>query len=127
MSRTYVASRLVLDTGVATATVATGDDSGDAVAGRFAARVVSVTVDFGANGANKTVTSVTGVPWVKTSPRPLAQVVGRPNVSGSDDEDVLLQGVTALVTNIVDGVSFDVVAYSPEGANGIFTVQILGV
>lgn len=130
MARTYSATRYAGDTGVPTTVVAVGDDSGEASPVPFGARVVSVTVDFGISGDHAK-TSVSGVPWVKSSPRPLVQVVGRPTppvtTAGADDEDVLVNNVRALITNIVDGTSFDVVALATETTNGIYTVQIMGV
>mgnify|MGYP001603715586 CR=1 FL=1 len=127
-SRTYAATRYAGDTGVSTSSTAVGDESNDANAGLFAARALSVPVDFGIS-SDRCFTTVLLVPWIKASRRPLAQCVGRPlTVSGGfDDEDALVGNVRALVTNIVEGVSCDVVAYSEGGASGVFTIQVNGV
>ncbi len=128
MSRNYSATRAATAASANTATVAVGDDSNDASAAPFAARVLNVDVDFGTVDAQRASTSVLAVPWVKASPRPLAQCIGRPTaVAFAADEDVLVDGVRAIVTNIVAGVSFDVVAWSENGTNGIYTIQIIGV
>lgn len=127
--QTYVSSRLVVDTGVATASTASAEHG----AAPAPVQSMLVTVDFGASGgggANDARTTVTNFTWNKRAgdrARPVATVVGRPDVLGVDDEDALLDQVTAVVTNIVDGVSFDVVAFAPQGTTGLFEVQIVGV
>lgn len=127
MSTTYTATRYAGDTNVATTTGAIGDASTDASIAPGAARALTVTVDFGVS-SGRTVTTVTGVPWVKATPRPQCEVVGRPSaVAFADDEDALTEAVRAIVTNVVDGVSFDVVAYAPNNSSGVFTISIIGV
>ena len=128
MSFNYTATRYAGDTGVPTSIVAVGDDSNDAVAAPFAARSLTLTVDFGVN-SDRASTSVTACPWIKNARRPHAMAVGRPLTAsgGSDDEDVLTGNARAIVTNIVEGVSCDVVAYSEGGASGVFTIQVNGV
>lgn len=119
----YTATSFAGDTGVSTTVAARGDFSSDGVV-----RCVSTTVNFGADGANNAKTTVSGVDWVRSTPRCSAHVVGRPTgPSGQavDDEDAL--PLRAIVTNIVDGVSFDVIAFAPDGAQGTFIVNVVGV
>ncbi len=129
MSFTYTATQYAGDTGVPTTVVAVGDDSNEADARPFAARTLSVNVNFGIIESTRAVTTVLLCPWVKRLRRPLAQAVGRPIALGTQasDDEVLTNGVQAIVTNIVDGVSFDVVAFCATGINGTVQVQVLGV
>ncbi len=120
----YVTSRVVLRTGVATASTATGDQ------GRApgAPQSLLTTVDFGEAASDGARTTVYDFSWGRVLgdvARPIARVVGRPNVLGADDEDALIEQVTAIVTNIT-GTSFDVVASAPARASGLFEVQITG-
>lgn len=124
MTINYTATRYAGDTGVATTTVAIGDDSNETIAGKHAARVLSVTVDFGI-GSDNARTTVAGVAWVKKKRRPIAQCAGRVWDAVSDDDDAL--GIEARIQNVSEGVSFDVVAHAPDGASGIFEIQIVGV
>lgn len=122
--QTYVTSRLVVDTGTATASTATAEQ------GRApgAPQSLLTTVDFGDAESNDAITTVSNFAWARKHgdvARPIARVVGRPGVLGIDDQDALLDKVTALVTNIT-GESFDVVAFAPEGTAGLFEVQITG-
>jgi hypothetical protein len=124
--QSYTTSRTVIATGVATAGTASGDIGPPAPI----VQKLLCTVDFGDNSANLAKTTVSGFTWRSTGgdvPRPVCTVVGRPGVLGVDDEDALLERVTAVVTNVIDGVSFDVVAHAPEGTTGLFEVQIVGV
>jgi hypothetical protein len=125
--RSYTTSRTVIDTVTSTAGTAVGDSSNDAVAELFAARALTCTVDFGSSDSDMAVTSITGVPWIVNGGAFVCNVVGRPDVSGADDEDALLDQVRAVVTNIVDGVSCDVVAHAPDGTGGVYLVHIVGV
>lgn len=128
MSTPYSATRTAADTGVETAVVCWGEPPTlDSPASLL------VTVDFG-DGASQAVTTVAGFAFRRTSrsiqsdrPRAIAHVVGRPDAQGLDDEDAVLDGVTAQVCNPIDGVSFDVVANAPEGTTGLYEVQIIGV
>lgn len=125
--RSYTSSRTVIDTGVSTAGAIQGDNSNDAVAELFASRSFSCTVDFGSADSDMAITTITGIPWMTNSAPHTCHVTGRPDVGGVDDEDALLDQVTAKVTNIVDGVSCDVIAYAPNGTGGVYTVHIVGV
>ncbi len=125
---TYTATRAATAAAAATSTVAVGDNSNDASAAPFACRTLSVDVDFGTLDSNSARTTVYSVPWVKASPRPLAVCVGKvTDVAFAGDEEALMRGVHAIVTNVVDGVSFDVFAYAEGGTNGIYTIRIMGV
>lgn len=130
MATNYTATRFAGDTGTPTTVAAIGDASNDA-AQPFAMRSVQVTVDFGVN-SDRCRTSVAGVPWVLARrPRPIAQAVGRPQTATSpvfaSDEDALNDQVLAIVTNIVDATTFDVIAFAPGGSSGVFIVQVYGV
>jgi len=127
MATNYTATRYAGDTNVATTTGAVGDASSDGALAPGSARAITVTVDFGIS-SGRAVTTVLGVPWVRSVPRPQCEVTGRPSaVAFADDEDALTDAVRAIVTNIVDNVSFDVVAYAPNNTSGIYTVSIIGV
>lgn len=126
MSQTYVTSRIVESTGTATASTAIGDQ------GRSpgAPQSMLTTVDFGDTESGGARTIVYDFAWRRKfgdRARPVCVVVGRPDVLGVDDEDALIEGITAIVTNIsaTDG-SFDVIASAPEGTTGLYEVQITG-
>ena len=125
--RSYDSSTLVVSTLVATDGAAQGDQSNDANPAAFAARSITVPVDFGDARSDLAITTVAGVPWLNNGTPRIVQVAGRPDVSAERCEDALLEGVTAIVTNITDGVSFDVVAHAPHGTGGIYNVHIVGV
>jgi hypothetical protein len=44
-----------------------------------------------------------------------------------DDEDVNLDCVSAITTNINNGVGFDIIASAPEGTWGRYNVTVTGV
>ncbi len=124
--RNYPATRTVLSTATDTVITVRGE------IGRAPGQpqLMLATVDFG-DGGDSAKTTVTNFTWNRDSdtgdvPRPVCHVVGRPDVDGGDDEDALILGVRAIVTNIVDGVSFDIKAFAPDGANGLFEVHIRG-
>ncbi len=123
--RTYTSSSLVIDTTTSTAGSVAGDSSNEAIPELFAARGLTCTVDFGTTDADMACTTITGIEWMTGATRRMVQVVGR-EVS-ADDEDALLDQVRATITNIVDGVSFDVVAHAPDGTSGVYLVHIVGV
>lgn len=130
MAYTYSVTSYAGDTGTPSTLVAVGDATNEVSPALFNARTISVPVDFGIS-SDRCRTSVTGVPWVKGLPRPVAVAAGRPaNAAGVQfisDEDALVNDVRAIVTNVVDGVSFDVIALSTEVTNGIYLIQIMGV
>lgn len=131
MAYTYSVTSYAGDTGVSSTLVAIGDATNEASPTLYAARTIQVPVNFGTGGSDRCRTSVTGVPWLKGTPRPLALAVGRSaDANGTlfvSDEDALVNNVRAVVTNVVDGVSFDVIALSTEVTNGIYLIQIMGV
>lgn len=132
MAQSIQIARTVLDTGVTTvANVTVSNATPLAHEVPPIVHAVTCTVDFGdvgGTGSDMALTTVTGQPWVSsTSSKFIPQVCGRPDVSGVDDEDALLDQVRAVVTNIVNGVGFDVVAHAPEGTNGQFLVHVIGV
>jgi hypothetical protein len=112
------ASSTVLDTGVATATyVGQGDAS--------MPNVLVVPVDFGTTGTSDMASTTVTAEWVKTrGPRPTALITGREDQL--DNEDALVEEMLAIVCNIVDGVSFDVVCHAPNGTAGVYLVQVTG-
>lgn len=120
----YAATSFAGDTGVSSA-------CGAVEANRSSIHLLNTTVDFG-KSSNDARTTITGVPWVKIYHRPLAFVTGRPpdvntGLLSVNDMDALRDEIRVIVTNIVDGVSFDVKAYSATGSSGVFLVQIIGV
>ena len=115
-------SSLVVDTGVDTDTYYASNKS---AADRAPPNALMVPVDFGTAASDMAVTTVTGALWARSrGPRPMAVVVGREDAD--DDEDALIEGITAVITNIVDGVSFDVVAHAPHSTGGVYLVQVIG-
>ena len=65
-------------------------------------------------------------PWVLSTS---VLVVGFPSVSTVDHgaEEALVEGLTGYPTNIVPGVSLDVVVSAPNGSQGHFIVNVIGV
>ncbi len=126
--RNYPATRTVLSTGTDTVITVRGE-TGSAPG---QAQLMLATVDFGSDsGSTRAETTVSNFTWRRDPdtgdvPRPVCHVVGRPDVDGGDDEDVLLLNVRALVTNVVDGVDFKIIAVAPGGATGLFEVHIRG-
>lgn len=84
------------------------------------------TVDFGSS-ASQNFNAVTTVPaaWVTSSSIILCTPSGEATAD-HDPEDYILEGITACVTNIVDGVSFDVLAGCPTGTFGDFIINCTG-
>lgn len=120
----YAATSIAGDTQVSSA-------AGAVEANRSSIHLLTTTVNFG-KSSNDAVTTVTGVPWAKIYHRPLAFITGRPpdpitGLLSVNDMDALRDEVRCIVTNIVDGVSFDIKAYSAPGSSGVFLVQVIGV
>lgn len=82
-------------------------------------------VDFGvtANGlAIKTIAAV----WANST----SVIICAPYATTTDDhdpEDYALEGLTAYVTNIVDGVGFDIIASCNNTTFGKYNIQAIGV
>lgn len=85
------------------------------------------TVDFGASSSQdyNAVTTVSAA-WVTSASIILCTPSGEATAD-HDSEDYILEGITASVTNIVDGVSFDVIAGCPTGTWGDFIINCTGV
>jgi hypothetical protein len=125
--RNYAATRTVLSTETDTEITVRGE------MGRAPGQpqTMLATVDFGDFETDSARTRVTNFTWHRDPdtgdvPRPVCHVVGRPSRSGVDDEEALILGIRAIVTNVVDGVSFDIIAFAPDGATGLFEVHIKG-
>ena len=78
----------------------------------------TATVDFGTTGDTDATVTVTGLSWILTSSIIVCTVVG---------EDAAVQSIQAYADNIVDGVGCDIIAHAPDGADGTFTVNCIGV
>lgn len=87
----------------------------------------TIDVDFGfASGQEGDVATATvTAAWVTTNSKILC-VPFAAATSDHDPEDYALEGITAYATNIVNGVSFDVVASAPQGSFGVFTIHCIG-
>lgn len=85
-----------------------------------------VDVDFGAAiSSTEATTTVTGQAWVTASSRILVTAGGEATAD-HDPEDALIEGVTAIATNLVAGVGFDVIAHSPDGSSGTYRLWAVG-
>lgn len=85
----------------------------------------TVTVDFG-TGADFVRTTVTGQTWVVAESEIVATLAGGP--SSRSAEEGLVEELTFAIENLMDGVGFDLLAYSPNGlAYGQFNVFCVGV
>lgn len=83
------------------------------------------TVDFGATESS--VASVTiSAAWVTTSSKIITKVISD-TADHPDPEEVLLEELHSTAGNIVDGVSFDVLVFAPNGATGEYTVACIEV
>lgn len=85
------------------------------------------TADFGyANGGEGDTAIVTfSAPWVHASSVVICQI-GDSCDPDHDDEDAVVEGITAHAVNIVPGVQFDVMVYAPLGSWGRYRIFILG-
>lgn len=86
--------------------------------------VTDVTVDFGfATGQEETNTSVTvSAPWVRTGSQITCSPLGVATVD-HDAEDVIVEGLVAYATNIIQGVSFVVEVYAPSNTWGKYVIR----
>ncbi len=133
MGSTFTGTSYAGDTGAPSTIGCVGDSSPNRESSPFGARLVAVPVNFGISSSSAR-TTVASVPWVVGRPKPIAVVVGRapqpdpsqPATEGSD-EDVLTDGIRAIVTNITDGSSFDVIATCDNTSSGRFLVHVIGV
>lgn len=86
---------------------------------------VTGTVDFGTTETS--IASVTiSAAWVTTGSIIVAQAISN-TADHPDPEEALLEELHSTVGNIVDGVSFDVFVFAPNGATGEYTVACIEV
>jgi hypothetical protein len=85
---------------------------------------VTVVVDFGTTFTDRADTVVTGLSWV-TGAHVLTPVL-RPS-AGVDADEIRLLEMSALITNVVDGVGFTLVATTTPEARGPYTFLVTGV
>lgn len=88
---------------------------------------VQATIDFGHSGGGETDSATVTVPatWVTTNSTILCQ----PAVAATPDHDpldVVIERVTAYPSNLVPGVSFDIVAYAPHETWGRYLINAVG-
>lgn len=95
----------------------------DGQGSKFEDRGEIVTITFAA-GAGDASTTVTGKPWVTSSSRFIATLVG---TSSRSIEEALIEGIRVGVDDVVEGVGYTVFAHAPSGASGAFTVHVVGV
>jgi hypothetical protein len=92
------------------------------------ANFATASVDFGfASGEGGDVATVTvAATWVLAGSKILC-VPFAVATADHDPEDYALEGITAYATNIIAGVSFDVIASAPNGTFGLYTIHCVGV
>lgn len=83
-----------------------------------------VEVDFGA-GSNYAEATVPAA-WVASSSRIICSPAA-PSTTDHDPEDALLEGITASVISITDGVSFVIGVSAPSGTWGRYNIDCIGV
>jgi hypothetical protein len=89
---------------------------------------LQVEVNFGpitGENSNTSVT-VTGQSWVATD----SVIIANPFAGATDDhsaDEVVAEGLTAYIENVVAGVGFDVVAYAPNGTWGDYFINVIGM
>ena len=86
-------------------------------------------VDFGTSAGKQDTTalSMVAASWVKaTSVIVCTATSGTPDHPGTD-EDAAIEGIIATAFNILPGIGFSVVAYAPEGSEGRYNVNCIGV
>jgi hypothetical protein len=87
---------------------------------------LQTTVDFGNQLGGESCQSTTTVsaPWVTLNSIIICSVaaIATPD---HDAEDCVLEGITAYATNIIPGVSFDVIANSPNNTWGQYTINCI--
>jgi hypothetical protein len=88
------------------------------------ANSIAFDVDFGAT-TDTTATATVAAAWVAAG----TEIVIRPQGDTADHtaEDALIEEVQAVATNLVAGVGFDVIAYSPLGSTGQYRFAAVGV
>ena len=87
---------------------------------------VLVEVDFGTSGLDTyTETTVVGQTWLDSSVKLTACLYGEASGDRSP-EDGVIEGIIIGISNIIENVGFTINAYAPEGASGIYKVQVIG-
>jgi len=84
----------------------------------------SVEVDFGTVG--DVATASVAATWVTASSVLMCQVAGIAN-DDHDEEDALLEQITANAYSISPGVGFSVRAHAPNGTWGRYTINVIGL
>jgi len=89
-------------------------------------RTIQVTVDFGFSSGNEGDTAIVTVPcsWVKSDSIILCNASGGSTLDHSG-EDAMIEDIQGFATNIVEGVSFDIVAYAPLGTWGRYNINAI--
>jgi len=86
---------------------------------------VAAEVDFGAAEAPSATVTVSAS-WVTSSTKLVAAPFAVATAD-HDPDDYAAEGITAMATNIVDGVGFDVIAQAPNGTWGKYVIHTIGV
>ena len=88
----------------------------------------SATVDFGfATALEGDIATVTvSAAWVTTASTILVTPTAVTTAEHSG-EDVIIEGITAYIANIVDNTSFDIIARAPNGSFGRYVINYTGV
>lgn len=90
-------------------------------------QAAQVTVDFGnASGGETDIATVNvDAEWVTNGSVILCTAAGV-TTPDHDAEDAALEGITAVATNLNEGIGFDVIARAPQGSWGRFNINIMG-
>ena len=85
-------------------------------------------VNFGSASSTETgeATATVAAPWVASSSIIVCSPAGTATAD-HDPDDYFLEGITAYATNIVNGVSFDIVAVAPNNTWGRYNINAVGV
>lgn len=91
-------------------------------------RMNSAELNFGylAGGFGDTATTTVSASWVDVNSVIQIQLSGIASAD-HDPEDGILEEITAIPINIVPGVSFDIMAYAPNGTWGRFEFNFIGL
>ncbi len=90
-------------------------------------KTAQVTVDFGntSGGEADMATVNVDAEWVTNNSVILCNIAGVATLD-HDAEDAALEGITAVATNLNEGIGFDVIARAPLGSWGRFNINIIG-
>ena len=84
----------------------------------------SIEVNFGSS-ENDSASATVSAAWISSSMSLTMTIT--PNPTDHDVEDSLLEELSCSYGNIIDGVSFDVYAFAPNGTHGRYIVKVIGV